>query len=220
MGRPKLLLPLCDGLVIDRVLKAWTQSRVDETVVVVRKDDSELRAACQRWSVSVVSPEVDPFDMKASVMAGLNWLDRTRQPKDDDLCFIAPADVPTIHSGLMDHLIDEFESCYQQQGRSTPRLVVPQFGDRPGHPTLFRWSVTRQIASLGDNKGINQLVDRHRKHCVKFPASARVGDIDTPDEYQQLLDQGRVAATEPNRDEGNTAGRGDSAKDEPGSEIR
>ena len=187
MGRPKLLLPLGNGLVIDRVLQAWTRSRVDQTVVVVRKDDSELRAACQQWSVEVVSPETDPVDMKASVMVGWRWLDRKHHPHDEDLCFVAPADVPTIHRGLIDQLIDV--SMSSEGERSGPRLVVPQFGDRPGHPTLFPWSVTRQIAALEPDAGINQLVDRHLKHCVKFPASERVADIDTPDQYQQLLDR-------------------------------
>ena len=67
MGRPKLLLPWKGATIIDYVLEAWTSSGVSAVVIVVRKRDGDLAAACRgHASVEVVSPDTDPEDMKAS----------------------------------------------------------------------------------------------------------------------------------------------------------
>ncbi|MCP4505106.1 MAG: NTP transferase domain-containing protein, partial [Fuerstiella sp.] len=70
MGQPKLMLPFAEGLLIDRLLKAWTDSEVFRVIVVVRQNDRNLSEACHRWPVDVVHPGTDPTDMKESIQVG------------------------------------------------------------------------------------------------------------------------------------------------------
>jgi len=187
MGEPKLLLPWGKNKVIDRVLMSWTQSVVDEVVVVVRKNDRALRLACEKWPVTIVTPVMDPEDMKASVIAGLQWLDEHSRPADCDGCFVCPADVPGISSELIDCLLKRYGSLNQKADNALPTpLVVPRFGDRPGHPSLFSWTATRQISSLPQNVGLNHLVEQLAKKFVELPSQARLKDMDTPQEYRDL----------------------------------
>lgn len=179
MGQPKLLLPWGTGKLIDHVLEAWTSSRVNHVVVVLRSDDPELSRACARWSVGIVQPEDPPGDMKASIRIGLRYLETQFQPTANDRCFIAPADLPTLTSKTIDRLIDA-ES-------DSSNIIAPRFGDRWGHPALLPWEMTSEIFQLADNHGVDRVVQRHKKTAVQFAAEEAITDVDTPDEYQRAL---------------------------------
>ena len=188
MGQPKLLLPWPTNkgggvkpsvaTLIDHVLQVWTSSRVDEIVVIVRSDDQALLNACLQWKVSIVQPEIAPSDMKESVQHGFRFLQK-RDPGIRDCCFVAPADLPTLSATVIDRLIDT------DSGGST--IVVPSFGGRSGHPIRLPWLLSNEILSLGENAGVNQVVARHPKILVEFPAREWEEDIDTPEEYRAAL---------------------------------
>ncbi len=199
MGQPKLLLPWPDAsrstaahsleasapfTIIDRVLAAWTASRVTEVVVVVRGDDDDLRAACQRWPVTVVQTTIETSDMKGSVCVGLRHLALRNDPGPDASCFIAPADLPGLSSQVIDRLID---------ARGTGRIVVrPRFGETlecscTGHPALLPWELTVDVFTLAPHEGIDALIKRHPEEFVLCPTDWAVTDIDTPDEYIAAL---------------------------------
>lgn len=180
MGTAKLLLPWGNGLLIDQVLQAWTGSRVSQIVVVVRKDDRELTAACRNHRVRVVHPEVDPRDMKESVQCGLRAIESVFRPGIRDRCFIAPADLPTLSSDIIDRLIAT------ESDEST--IVLPQFGAKPGHPALLPWPMTAEVFQLGEDEGVDRLVKRCDTRAVQFSDDRRVMDVDTPEEYQRLWD--------------------------------
>ena len=192
MGQPKLLLPwpnefgdiplphpdvngIPTSRVIDHVLYAWTCSHVDEVVVIVRNDDRELRDACLRWKVSLVQPEIAPVDMKGSVQHGLRYLQKQR-PNSIDRFFVAPTDTPTISSAIINRLADVTVD--------QDTIVVPSFAGRSGHPVLLPWGLSQEIFTLGENVGVDQVVSRHPQMMVEFGEDERVGDVDTPDEYQ------------------------------------
>jgi len=176
MGQQKLLLPWGEWTVLDQLLHAWTTSQVDQIIVVIRRDDHELQAACRPWPVQLIQPEQDPQDMKQSVQWGLTFLQDFRRPQPDDRCFIAPADLPGLSSMVIDRLLLESQGSDQ--------LVVPQFADRIGHPALFPWALTQTIFDLPSDAGINRIVERSQQHVVSFAASEYFSDIDTPQDYQ------------------------------------
>ena len=88
--------------------------------------------------MTVVTPLLDPEDVKASVIAGLQWLDKHCSPADYDGCFASWADVPGISPELIDSIVERYRSL-QAETDDTLRtlLVVPRFGERPGLPSLF-----------------------------------------------------------------------------------
>ncbi len=179
MGQSKLLLPWGDDSIIGRVLQAWTNSRVDMVVIVMRKDDIDLQRACDGWPVSVLIPDQDPDDMKESIQLGLRHLAERAAPATTDRCFVAPADLPTLTADIIDALI--------ATELTSQSIIVPRFGQRSGHPALLPWSLTGKIFDLAENEGVNRIVDQHGKTYVSFSAEKLVSDVDTPEQYQQLL---------------------------------
>jgi molybdenum cofactor cytidylyltransferase len=183
MGTPhKLLLPWHGGTVIDHVLRAWTQSSVQRVIVVARSDDHQLHDACRRWpSVSLVIPQRDPDDMKRSVQLGIERIAAEHEPQAADRWLVAPADLPTLTSELIDQLI--------AASRDSESIVAPQFGQHRGHPVSFPWSLTRRLFELGPDQGIDQIMADHGVECLDLPAGQRPEDIDTPADYQRLSDR-------------------------------
>ena len=102
----KLLLPWNNSTVIDQVLSAWTQSRTTRVIVIVRQNDVALQEACRRWpTVNLVIPEHDPEDMKRSIQHGLQHMAARFEPAESDRWLVAPADLPTLTSELIDCVI-------------------------------------------------------------------------------------------------------------------
>lgn len=178
MGCPKLLLPWGDGLVIDRVLKAWTDSRVARVVIIVRRDDHPLRDACGRWPVTILQPPDDPPDMKASLRYGMQHLSEHESPAAGDGCFVSPADLPTLSSVVIDRLLEAYISH--------PGVTVPRFGTKSGHPPLLPWSICAEIDRLEADEGMDALIGRCGPRFVDFPATWATPDIDTPEDYRLL----------------------------------
>lgn len=183
MGQPKLLMPwqLPSGevtTVIDCVLRTWTSSLAQRIVVVVSPDDEKLKTACQCWPVDVVLPSGETADMKASVQLGMQHVLETYQPQRSDWCFLAPADLPTLATEVIDTMI---------QSEKDPRSVtVPVYADKVSHPVLFPWLTMQEINHLSSEQGIDQIVARSHTTRIVFPLAMRPRDIDTPEEYERL----------------------------------
>ena len=179
MGQPKLLLPWHGRMLIDSVLEAWTASDVWQTLVVVRRDDVALRAACERWPVEVVLPDNEPPDMKASLRCGLRYITRRFSPIDSDHWITAPADLPRIGAQLIDRILE-------MSRKHSDNIVAPKFADRVGHPVLFPWRFATGVFQLGADEGINLLLESESVRYVPLPAEDRLADVDTPEDYERL----------------------------------
>lgn len=183
MGREhKLLLPWRGATVIDHVLDAWTASSVEQVVIVVRKDDQLLQQACQRWqAVELSVPESDPEDMKRSIQLGVARIADSYQPHASDRWMVAPADLPTLRTELIDRLV--------AAGAGSDAILAPRFAGHRGHPVSFPWSLTGELFRLGADQGIDQILENHAVEWLDLPAEERPEDIDTPVDFQRLSDR-------------------------------
>ena len=102
---------------IDEVLGNWLASSVRRVVVVVRRDDQPLQAACAAWDVDVVVPEIDPPQMRDSVQLGVEFVAQRYHPRPHDCWLLAPADMPTL-SGAVADARDWFEKASQSDAAS------------------------------------------------------------------------------------------------------
>ncbi len=181
MGQPKLLLPWGGTTVIESVLSVLDHPAIAARAVVVRAGDVSLAEAIRRARGLLVTPVVEPPDMTASVRCALEFLQRDFSPCDDDGWLLVPADHPVLDRGLIDGLIAAWE-------RDRPTILVPRAGDRRGHPTLFRWSLAKEIDRIPDGCGLNWLLSEHAADVSELivTGTAAVTDLDTPEDYARL----------------------------------
>ena len=195
MGRPKLLLPWGEATVIEAVLRAWNESRVSRTVVVVRADDDELAEVCRACGAEVVRPELDPPDMKASVAHALLHVDAHHAPAAGDAWLLAPADMPQLSTTVIDLLIAEHERrsarindtrAGDESTAERNAILAPAYNRRRGHPVLFPWPLSADVFQLAEDEGVSSLAQRNVVVEVETPEPSILNDLDTPADYQRL----------------------------------
>lgn len=184
MGRPKLLLPwdAADGrTLVEQVLAAWRDGGVTHRIVTVHPDDRQLAAVCRAAGAEVVVPANPPPDMKASVAAALAFIAERYRPHADDVCLIAPADLPHLAASVVQQLL---AASIAEQAAA----LRPVHQGKNGHPFLLPWSLIVEIASIPANRGLDELLDRVPVVDVQCGPACLAADVDTPDDYRRLRD--------------------------------
>lgn len=209
MGRPKLLLPTSSKqaapLLIDRVLSTWIQSKASAVIVVVDKSDDQLVAQCKKHQCQVAYVEDTP-DMKATILAGINFLVSKYQPDRRDWVLIAPADLPDLKGSLIDAVCDWIETHPEEtlivpafalsteskweDGIESTNSVDTQGGElKRGHPIAIRGDWLNKLAELPDDRGLDALFEQFPFATIPFPANAYASDLDTPSDYQRFIEE-------------------------------
>ena len=177
MGQDKLLLPWGDATVIESLLAAWQRSGVDEIVVVLRQDQTELQTLCR--AATIVTPAIAPPEMKDSVLAALNHIRKVFSPEDRDVWLLSPADMPQLDAKVVRQIL----AAHDPASRA---IIVPVSDGKRGHPVLFPWPFAPAVESLADDEGVNALLEQFPVHEVNCGDSGIYQDLDTPDDYERL----------------------------------
>ena len=182
MGRPKLALPFRGHTVIECVVSALRDGGVEQVVVITGPHVPELVTPARAAGAAVLELSDPTPDMRATVEAGLAWLQERYQPTAEDWWILAPGDHPVLAADVVRELLT---AAAESDDRD---VIVPVHAGRRGHPALLRWRLVDAIRSMQIDRGINsllrELTSRTRELSVN-DASILV-DLDTPEDYERL----------------------------------
>lgn len=183
MGRPKLSLPIGDRTVIEHVVGAMRDGGVDVILVVIGLHVPELEPLAARAGARVLTLPEPTADMRATIAAGLNWLEVHFHPAAGDWWLLSPGDHPTLAPAAVRTLLAAAKAAI---GRS---IFVPIFGGRRGHPLLASWRHAEGVRALSPGEGVNSYLRRSPDAVreVVVPDSGGLHDLDTPADYVRLL---------------------------------
>jgi molybdenum cofactor cytidylyltransferase len=190
MGRPKLALPLGGRTVLEHVLAALRDAEVERILVVVGPHVAELgpiAAAAGAWlqKLAAATP-----DMRATVEAGLRWMEEHWHPSADDDWLLVPADHPALNS----HVVRLLAAARKlNPGHS---IFVPTHGAKRGHPTLLAWKHVAGVRAHPVGEGLNTYIRGQARETLEIPVEdpTILLDLDTPADYERLLRLPAVAA--------------------------
>jgi molybdenum cofactor cytidylyltransferase len=182
MGSPKLLLPWGEQTVIEAVLAAWQASRVSHVVMTVQPEDVKLATTAAAAGAEIVTVDPPPVDMKASVLAGLNYVEAKYCPAPNDAWLLAPADMPMLTPQSIDLLLTVWN---ENVSRNAEEILALSRAGRRGHPVLFPWSFAAAARKLRPDEGLNRLLDEFG--CRELPVNDQGSfvDLDTPEDYRR-----------------------------------
>lgn len=180
-GRNKLLEPIGDMAMIERVVDAHRRARKVHDVVLVHGPGHEEDYSWLRGTHLHMVENPDPAEgMVSSIRAGLRstWL------HERDF-LVHPADVPFVSAEIIDRVVSTF------LGRECS-IVLPSFQGLGGHPGMFAAGLASDFFLHGDNQGAREILLRYQAKTVRLRVHDPdvCFDVDTPDDLAIADDAG------------------------------
>lgn len=179
MGKNKLVLPLDGKPVLQRVLDALKDSKVDETVVVLGEGAADIRRKVDLEGTKVVLNSRYEEGMSTSIRAGLSRVSRSA-----DAAIIVLGDQPFLSSSLLDALIEGF----MEEGAP---VVVPVHNGGRRNPVLFAKRAFPEVLRATGDRGAKSVLEKYEVLEVKVTDPEAVMDVDTPSDYEKAVAHSR-----------------------------
>jgi molybdenum cofactor cytidylyltransferase len=182
MGQLKALLPWQGTSLLKHQVESLRSGGVDQVIVVLGHRSDELKA--ELAGTEGVAWQLNPDYLQGkttSIKAGLNALG-TEQP---DALLILNVDQPrsadVIRSLLEEHLSHD------------NLITIPTHNGKGGHPIILSPSLLNEMREIDEESfGIKAVVQRHLESIrrVEMDNPEVLWDLNTPEEYQRVLDAG------------------------------
>jgi len=178
MGRPKQLLPLGDGTVIEHCISTIIAAGVRDIVVVLGPDAGDISITIHHLPVRTVLNVQQESEMAESVRTGLEAVSA-----DATGILICLADHPLVLPATMKELIALHE-------KNPDSIIIPSFRRRRGHPTLLPLRIIRDIHAQSTMRNV---ISDNEKDIMYLNVDDEgvLLDMDDPEDYDMILDRFR-----------------------------
>ena len=113
----------------------------------------------------------------SSLKKGLGEL----RPETSAFLFL-PVDLPLLKTETVDSLINAY-------AQKKPRILIPVFEEKNGHPPIFCADLIKEFVALDNNQPLYTIQRRHADDILKIPVSdpGAVLSFNTPQELEKIL---------------------------------
>lgn len=177
MGKPKLLLPLGGGTILEKTVDNILSSRVDEVIVVLGAEAQKIEKAITGKPVNIIfNPEYHQ-GMSTSLIAGLKQVSSQAQR-----VMVALSDQPLIEKDTYNKLINE--SLNSNKG-----ITVPLYKTKRGNPIIFAINYKDELLSLKGDVGGREILRRHPDDIleVAVDSGSIYINLNTTGDYRSVL---------------------------------
>lgn len=180
MGNAKMLLPFSNGHILSHILQIALIIEPNNIFMVTGFYHTEIIKSLEGQSTYIVYNENWKEGMASSIRKGLLAL--LNKDKDLSTVLLLVGDQPYLYSELL-------KEMYQLYYSKHCGIVAAQYGNIKGTPVLFDKKYFAQLLTLKGDIGAKSILQQNEADCnvVKFPLGAF--DIDTPEDYENLLAQ-------------------------------
>ena len=178
MGGGKLLLPVGNASLIALTVRQLLTVPVADIVVVVGAYRLAVQQTLQGLPVRfAVNPNPDS-EMAESIRKGLAFI----EPTNIQAFLILPGDMPLVRPATV-------RAVVQALLESDQTVAVPLFGNRKGHPVVFRADLYETVLTFRSPQGIRPLVHGENARLLSVPVDDEgvVTDVDSWDDYRKVL---------------------------------
>ena len=173
MGAFKQLLPLGERTVVEVVVERIA-SRLEQVFVVLGHRADEVEEVLGEYPVECVYNPDYRSGMLSSVQCGV------RAAAQAQAYLICLGDQPGIELGVIDAVLGGV-------ARAGEGIIIPSYRGKRGHPIVIRRSYRREILSLIEDGGLNQVTRGHPEDTLEIPVVDEqiLRDMDTPADYRR-----------------------------------
>ena len=178
MGKAKQLLIYRGSSFISHAVKIGLNSICKSVVVVLGAYAEQIKPEINKLPIQVVENPQWETGMSSSIRAGIDAINQSNP--NLDAVIIALADQPLISEAIFDRLIQS----YQQTGNI---IIACAYDDIVGVPALFNKNIFSELINLEGDRGAKALMGKYRDEVLTIPVAEAAFDIDTEDDYENLL---------------------------------
>lgn len=182
MGEPKLLLPFRESSLLENAIDAAKSSGLSKIVLVSGAWHEAVEKIAAKKNLRWINNDSWNDGIGSSIRKGL-YHAVTLWPETDGLLFMV-ADQPFVTGELL------VEIVALQKSSGLP-AVASGYGGTVGTPALFHQSLFEEIRHLSGDHGARKILLNHKDQTGVVPFMAGETDIDTPAEYEALLNAGK-----------------------------
>jgi len=178
MGRPKQLLPYQGRSLILHAVEVALASLCQPIIVVLGAYVEQIKPELMPKAVQVVENSQWQEGMSSSIRAGISRLLKTNSKLD--AVIISLADQPLVSPQIFNQLIQSYQETQKV-------IIASKYNETTGVPALFSNALFPELMQLQGDKGAKALIQKHIDTGVILLIPEAAIDIDTPDDYKQLL---------------------------------
>lgn len=180
MGDFKPLMPLCGRTVIENTIISLLGADVSEAVVVTGREAERIRQQLSSLPVSFVhNAQYSTTDMYTSICLGFRHI---LEHTDAEAVYLLPGDMPAISREVL-----LGTAAMLEQGDYD--IIFPSDGTHRLHPPIIaRRCLPRFLQYVGEDglRGAFRLFEGRIGYYITNDEGCTI-DIDTPEDYQKLL---------------------------------
>lgn len=177
----KQLLPWKSSNFLVEAIKTIQINTVSRIHVVLGANAEMITTACnlgQKEVEVLVNPNWEA-GLGNSIGFGVKKLLKQKQVPDGIL--ICLADQPLITAGYINTVINTFKK------EALKKIIATKYRNRSGVPALFPASFYPTLVHLQGDQGAREVLENKKNAIVVLDANGQLTDIDTNEEYHQLL---------------------------------
>jgi molybdenum cofactor cytidylyltransferase len=178
MGRPKQLLSYQGRSLILHAVEVALASLCQPIIVVLGAYVEQIKPELMPKAVQVVENSQWQEGMSSSIRAGISMLLKTNSKLD--AVIISLADQPLVSPQIFNQLIQSYQETQKV-------IIASKYNETTGVPALFSNALFPELMQLEGDKGAKALIQKYIDTGLILLIPEAAIDIDTPDDYKQLL---------------------------------
>jgi molybdenum cofactor cytidylyltransferase len=178
MGRPKQLLSYQGRSLILHAVEVALASVCQPIIVVLGAYVEQIKPELMLKAVQVVENSQWQEGMSSSIRAGISMLLKTNSKVD--AVIISLADQPLVSPQIFNQLIQSYQETQKV-------IIASKYNETTGVPALFSNALFPELMQLEGDRGAKALIQKYIETGLILLIPEAAIDIDTPDDYKQLL---------------------------------
>lgn len=178
MGTPKQLLFYQGRTLLRQITEVAIASVCKPAIVVLGSNADKMRAEINSLPIVVVENLQWSVGMSASINSGMEVL-RTLG-NNLEAVVLTVCDQPLISPQIINQLVETYHFTKKP-------IIACEYANTLGVPALFDHTLFSELTALQGTQGAKQIIYNHIHQVIPISFPQGAIDIDTPENYQQLL---------------------------------
>lgn len=182
MGSPKQLLSYQGESLVNRTVKNAIASVCHPVILVLGANAESIRSQIdqiQHSNIKIVENPDWQLGMSSSIRGGMTAL--IDNYPNIEAVVITVCDQPFLTGEIINNLVNSYYSTNKP-------IIACEYANTLGVPVLFSSKYFSELTNLTQDMGARKLIKSYKNDVFSIPFPLGAIDIDTPQDYQQLLE--------------------------------